>query len=129
MPRFGIEYSAILDDDADMGGLCDRLRRVGIKTGVFPLAGIRVRAMRCDAYSIADGDPQHGFIDIHVRLGKGRDTETRKRATAQIFEAAKSYLKPVLEKRPLGLSMEMREIDPELSPKLNTIRDHLGPGS
>jgi len=129
MPHVSIEYSANLDDDLDIHGLCDCLRRVGIETGVFPLAGIRVRALRCDAYSIADGDPQHGFIDVHVRLGRGRDDETKKRATAQIFDAAKAYLKPVLDKRPIGLSMEMREIDPDLSPKLNTIRDHLGPGS
>lgn len=129
MPHFSIEYSANLDDDLDMNGFCDCLRRVGIETGVFPLAGIRVRALRCETYSIADGDPQHGFIDIHVRLGKGRDEDTKKRATAQIFAAARGYLEPVLQKRPIGLSLEMREIDPDLSPKYNTIRDHLGPGS
>lgn len=128
MPHFSIEYSANLDDDFEMTDLCDCLRRVGIETGIFPLAGIRVRALRCDAYSIADGNPQHGFIDIHVRLGKGRDLETRKRATAQIFEAAQAYVSARM-KRPIGLSMEMREIDPDFSPKLNTIRDHLGPGS
>ena len=128
MPHFSIEYSANLDDDLNMSDLCSTLRCVGIESGVFPLAGIRVRALRCDAYSIADGAPQHGFIDIHVRLGAGRDMATKKRATEQIFEAAKAYLTPRV-KRPIGLSMEMREIDPELSPKFNTIRDHLGPGS
>jgi 5-carboxymethyl-2-hydroxymuconate isomerase len=129
MPHFSIEYSANLDGDLDMNDFCDCLRRVGIETGVFPLAGIRVRALRCDAYSIADGDPRHGFVDIHVRLGRGRDLETRRRATAQIFEAAKNYLAPAFKNRPIGLSLEMREIDPDLSPKHNTIRDHLGPGS
>lgn len=129
MPHFSIEYSANLDDDIDMTAFCDCLRRVGIETDVFPLAGIRVRAMRCEAYAIADGDPRHGFIDISVRLGRGRDLEVRKKATEQIFAAAKTFLQPVLAKRPIGLSLEMREIDPDLSPKLNTIRDHLGPGS
>ena len=129
MPHFSIEYSANLDDDLDMTAFCDCLRRAGIETGVFPLAGIRVRALRCDSYSIADGDPHHGFIDISVRLGRGRSDEVKKSATEHIFAAARGFLAPVLEKRPIGLSLEMREIDPDLSPKHNTIRDHLGPGS
>ena len=128
MPHFSIEYSANLDGDLDMSEFCDCLCRTGIETGVFPLAGIRVRAPRCDAYAIADGDPQHGFVDPHVRLGKGRDLETRKKATAQNFASAKAYLAQRVE-RLIGSSMEMREIDPELSPKYNTVREHLGPGS
>ncbi|MBL4784083.1 MAG: 5-carboxymethyl-2-hydroxymuconate Delta-isomerase [Cohaesibacteraceae bacterium] len=125
MPHFSIEYSANLEARIDMSKLCDVLRIAGIETGVFPLAGIRVRAIRCDHYAIADGDAAHGFIDLSVRLRAGRDLETRMSATAHIFAAAKAFLDPVLNKYPLALSMEMRDIDPDLSPKINTIRDRL----
>lgn len=125
MPHILLEYSANLEALINIAELCDVLRRTGIETGVFPMAGIRVRALCADHVSIADGDPRHGFIDVSVRLRGGRDLDTRKAATAALFAAAKTYLAPVLDKHPIALSLEMRNIDPELSPKLNTIRDYL----
>ena len=47
--------------------------------------------------------------------------ETRKKATEHIFSVAEKFLKPILKKHPFALSMEMRNIDPELSPKVNSI--------
>ncbi|QKV20301.1 5-carboxymethyl-2-hydroxymuconate Delta-isomerase [Oricola thermophila] len=128
MPHIIIDYSANLENSVDMPALCDLLRRTGIETGVFPMAGIRVRAIRADHVSIADGNPHHGYIDISIRLRGGRTFEAKKAATEKLFAAAKSFLDPVIATRPVALSMEMRDIDPELSPKLNTIRDHLKDG-
>ena len=125
MPHLIIDYSANLDDALDMAAFCNAVRVAAIETGVFPTAGIRVRATRCEAYSIADGDPKHAYLDISVRLREGRDLDTRKRATDHIFTAAKSYLEPVMADRPIALSLEMRNIDAELAPKHSTIRDHL----
>lgn len=122
MPHFSIEYSRNLEDRIDMAGLCDCLRRAGIETGVFPMAGIRVRALACDHYSIADGAPDRGFIDISVRLRGGRPLDVRKTATSALFAAAEDFLSEALETLPIALSLEMRDIDPELSPKRNSIR-------
>lgn len=125
MPHLSIEYSANLETHVDMGGFCEHLRKAGIETGIFPLAGIRVRATRCDHYAIADGNPEHGFIDISVRLRAGRPMDARKAATAHIFEAAEDFLSEIIAARPIALSLEMRDIDPDLSPKLNTIRRYV----
>lgn len=125
MPHLSIEYSGHLDDLVDMAAFCRVLRDAAVDTGVFPLAGIRVRAMKADHEVIADGDPAYGFIDLSVRLRGGRDLATRKAATEQLFEAARRFLAPVIEQYPIALSLEMRDIDPELSPKLSTIRDHM----
>ncbi|MBE1285098.1 MAG: 5-carboxymethyl-2-hydroxymuconate isomerase [Rhodobacteraceae bacterium] len=125
MPHLSIDYSANMKDRVDIPGLCDALRKAMIETGVFPLAGVRVRAFRADHVSIADGDAKHGYIDITVRLRAGRDLETRKRATAHIFQAAETFLAPAMQSHSIALSFEMRDIDPELSPKTGTIRDHL----
>ena len=38
---------------------------------------------------------------------------------------AENYLKPILKKSPFALSMEMRNIDPKLSPKVNSIPDFM----
>ena len=128
MPHLSITYSANIEDRIDMLELCNTLRVAMIETGIFPLAGVRVRAFRADHVSIADGNPDHGYIDMSVRLRAGRDLETRKRATALIFRAAETFLEPAMQTHSIALSFEMRDIDPELSPKSGSIRDHLKKG-
>lgn len=125
MPHITIDYSANMEDRCDIAALCDTLRRAAAETGVFPLAGIRVRAFRADHASIADGAVVHGYVDISVRLRGGRDLDTRKSACARIFDAAADFLRPAIDRFPVALSLEMRDIDPDLSPKTGSIRDHL----
>jgi 5-carboxymethyl-2-hydroxymuconate isomerase len=120
-----VDYSANVEEWTDMPALCDRLRCAMIDTGALPLAGVRVRAHRADHVSIADGGDRHGFIDLTLRLRAGRDTDTKRRITRQVFDAAQAFLAPVMAKRSLALSFELRDIDPEFSPKTGTIRDHL----
>lgn len=128
MPHLTIDYSPNLEDRVDIAALCTVLRLAAIRTGALPMPGVRVRAIRADHVSIADGDTNHGYIDISVRLRGGRDLATRKAATNDIFAAARAFLAPAMAQHPIALSMEMRDIDPELSPKYGTIRDHLKQG-
>ena len=125
MPHFSIEYSANLEGMVDIAALCDHLRRAAIDTGVFPMPGIRVRAFRADHVSIADGDAKHAFLDLSIRLRGGRAPEAKARATQAVFDALKAFMAPALASHSIALSVEMRDIDPELSPKTGTIRDHL----
>ena len=71
MPHLSIAYSANLDSVIDIGDFCDHLRRTAIGLDVFPAAGVRVRAWAARHYSIADGNPAHGFVDISVRCAAG----------------------------------------------------------
>ncbi|MDO6481570.1 5-carboxymethyl-2-hydroxymuconate Delta-isomerase [Shimia thalassica] len=125
MPHFQIDYSGNLEEVVDMAGLCEHIRATASQIETFPMAGIRVRAVRVDHYAIADGNPKHGFIDISIRLRAGRADDVKKAATTRIFEAAEAFLAPVMASHPVALSLEMRDIDPALSPKTGTIRDHL----
>ena len=122
MPHLAIDYSANMEDRVDIAALCECIRLAALETGVFPKAGIRVRAFKANFVAVADGNPDNGYIDISVRLREGRDIETRKQATQHIFGAVEEFLEPVLKQHPTALSLEMRNIDAELSPKLNTIR-------
>jgi 5-carboxymethyl-2-hydroxymuconate isomerase len=124
MPHVIIDYSANLED-ADIAGLCNALRAATAAQPIFPADGVRVRAHRADHWSITDGAPEHGFVDISVRLREGRALADRKAATQAIFEAAKAHLAPVIAARPVMVSLEMRDIDAELAPKLNTVREWL----
>ena len=95
MPHFTIEYSANLDSRLDMGKIVEVVRKAAVETGIFPLGGIRVRAIRCEHYAIADGNPHFGFLDMVLRLGEGRDLATRKKAGEHIFRALSDHLDPV----------------------------------
>ena len=125
MPHFQIDYSRNLESRLDMAALCSCLRDAAVQTGVFPVAGIRVRAVAVDHCVIADGNPDHAFLDLSVRLRAGRDLPTRQGATQEIFAALEAFCAEVLETSSLMLSMEMRDIDPELAPKTSSIRRHL----
>ncbi|MFP3384824.1 5-carboxymethyl-2-hydroxymuconate isomerase [Tritonibacter sp. SIMBA_163] len=128
MPHITLDYAPRLAQVIDIAQLCDLLRRAAIDTGVLPLAGVRVRAFAADHVSIADGNPDFMYLDISVRLRGGRDLATRKAATETIFNAARTFLAPAMDTHPIALSLEMRDIDPALSPKCGTIRDHLSTG-
>lgn len=125
MPHIAIDYSANMEDRIDMAAFCNTLRLAAIDCGAFVTAGIRVRAFRADHASIADGNPDHGYIDISIRLRGGRDPALKQRATQQIFDTAHQTLRPALAKYSIALSLEMRDIDPDLAPKTGTIRAHL----
>lgn len=125
MPHISIEYSANLEKLADVGGLCEALRAAAAAHPVFPMAGVRVRAYAARHYAIADGNPEHAFVDIHVRLREGRAQADKKDATEALFSAAKAFLAPVMAHHSLALSLEMRDIDASLAPKTGTIREHL----
>ena len=125
MPHFIVEYSSNLDDEIKMRRLLNTLHDAALETGVFPLGGIRLRAQRVEQYLIADGDPENAFVHLSLRIGHGRDLETRKKAGEHIFEALKLYLRPIFEKRPLAISFEITEAHEVLNFKENNIHTHI----
>ena len=125
MPHIQIDYSPNLEARLDVAGLCRCLRDAAEATGILPLAGIRVRATACTHVVIADGNPDHSFLDISPRLRGGRSAEAKAGATAHIFAAAEAFCAEVLETSSFMLSFEMRDIDPDLSPKTSSIRRYL----
>ena len=88
MPHLSFEYSANLEERLDVAALCIVLRDAAVETGVFPKAGIRVRAIRAAHVLIADGNPQHAFLDLTVRLRAGRSAPDKARAAEQIFTSS-----------------------------------------
>jgi len=121
MPHFTIEYSANLDSRLDIGEIVELVRKAAVETGIFPLGGIRVRAIRCEHYAIADGSPHSGFLDMVLRLGEGRDLATRKKAGEHIFRSLADHLDPVFAAGPFALSFDMQINDKETSWKRNNI--------
>ena len=116
MPHLILDYSANLDVVLDIQGLCDALRDAMVETEVFPLGGIRVRALPCSAYAIADGDPAYAYLHMNLRMGHGREEETRLSVAKHLSAAAERYLKAHLV-GPFALSIDLSELDPVTSLK------------
>jgi 5-carboxymethyl-2-hydroxymuconate isomerase len=125
MPHFTIEYSANLARRVDMAEIVEVVRKAAVETGIFPLGGIRVRAIRCEHYAIADGSPDIGFLAMVLRLGEGRDLATRKKAGEHIFKMLSAHLDPVFRTGKFALSFDMQINDKETSWKRNNIHDAL----
>lgn len=125
MPHFTIEYSANLDAQIDMQGVVEVVRKAAVETRIFPLGGIRVRAIRCEHYAIADGRTGLGFLAMVLRLGEGRDLATRKQAGEHIFKILSDYLDPVFAHGRFALSFDIQINDKDTTWKRNTIHDAL----
>ena len=125
MPHFTIEYSGNLDARLDMGEVVELVREAAVETGIFPLGGIRVRAVRCEHFAIADGNSTFGFLDMVLRLGDGRDLATRQQAGEYIFKALSAHLDPVFTQTKFALSFDMQINDKDTSWKRNNIHEAL----
>ena len=126
MAHLSFEYSANLEPDLDLRGLCADLRDAMTRSGVFPLGGIRVRGTRVDVSAVASGEDELAFIDMTLRMGMGRDEDIRVTVTETIYAAAEAWLKPRVGERPFALSLEVTEINSRFSEKrFNTIHKFL----
>jgi 5-carboxymethyl-2-hydroxymuconate isomerase len=111
MPHLTVEYSANLENQIDILRLVETIHNAALKTGVFEVAAVRTRASRRDYYVIADGHHDNAFVAIAVRIAPGRPVETRKRVGQEIFDAACDFLQKTYDSTPIGISLEVNEID------------------
>lgn len=125
MPHIVIEHSANLRARADIARLVARIHDAALATGIFPLGGLRTRAAERVEYVVADRHPDNAFVHVAMRVGHGRDLAVRQKAAEAVFAALCDELAAAFEAGPLGLSLEMSEIDPALSFKKNNLHDHV----
>jgi 5-carboxymethyl-2-hydroxymuconate isomerase len=125
MPHLNIEYSANLVEALDIQALVDRIHETALETGIFPLGGVRTRAEARTHYRIANGNPDAGYIHMIVRIGSGRDIDTRKAAGEKIFGALCDFTDELYQSRPLALSFELHEIPPDMAWRKNNLHDLL----
>jgi 5-carboxymethyl-2-hydroxymuconate isomerase len=96
---------------------------VGIEA--LPIGGIRVRAARRELVRIADGHPDNAFINVTLRIARGRPVDVRQAAGEELFATLKEFVDEIYQRRPLALSFEIQEIDPDMRWKQGNIRDFM----
>lgn len=129
MPHLHIEYSKGVADQVPISDLVAALHRQMVAAPVFPTAGIRVRAFQADHALVADGLAQNNFVAMTLSVGAGRDTATLRAEGDRLFAIAQQTLAAPLATPHFALSLEIREINPDLSWKDTPIHARLNAAS
>ena len=122
MPHIIAEYSANLEDRLDVQALVDDLHRAAVDSAIAEIVGIRTRAVPREYFCVADGKPENGFVHIVARLRIGRPEEKRKALGQALLAAADKRLANVYPTHPIGLTVEIHEID-HMTFRRNTLRE------
>ncbi|MGN6319326.1 5-carboxymethyl-2-hydroxymuconate Delta-isomerase [Trinickia sp.] len=131
MPHLTLEYSSNLADEASIAQLCRELActlaaQRDNDQPVFPLGGIRVRALRCDHYCIADGRaPDAAFLHGNLKIAAGRSDAVKRATGDAIFEVVKTYFAAQFERHGLALSLEINEFSDAGAWKHNNLHARL----
>lgn len=115
MSHMTLEYSANLRTGGEFGSLCRKLSQFMAALqvdgkAVFPPGGVRVRALPCEDFCIADGSLEDaGFVHAILKIGAGR-SEAAKQATCNgLFEIMKAHFAAQFARQGLALSLELNE--------------------
>lgn len=112
MPHLIVEYSRNLENRIGIRDLVRKVHEAALTSNVFQPGAVRTRAEPRDVYVIADRHEENGFVSVTVRMAQGRDAETRQQMGQLIFETVCDHLAEIYKTTPIGISLEVQEIDP-----------------
>jgi 5-carboxymethyl-2-hydroxymuconate isomerase len=127
MSHMTLEYSANLRDDGRFGQLCTKLARFMTElhvegAAVFPPGGVRVRAVACEEYCIADGSLRDaGFVHGILKIGAGRSDAAKQQTCGGLFDIMKAHFAEQFAKQGLALSLELIEFSESGTRKHNNL--------
>lgn len=114
MPHLTFEYTANLAADGDLQALCNHAAAVLVGQQsdgkpVYPIGGVRVRAVKLDTWTMADGQADYAFVHGSLKIGSGRSDEVKQATGNALFEVMKSHFADLYARRYLALSLEIGE--------------------
>jgi 5-carboxymethyl-2-hydroxymuconate isomerase len=126
MPHLTIEYTNNLGPGADIAGLLTKANRVlcAVRTEagpVYPVGGIRSRALELSHFCVADGSADDAFVHATLKIGAGRSEAIKHETGAALFEMIKEHFAALYRERFLALSLELVEFSEQGTFKQNNI--------
>ncbi|MBK8019151.1 MAG: 5-carboxymethyl-2-hydroxymuconate Delta-isomerase [Betaproteobacteria bacterium] len=114
MPHLVFEYTANLEADGRLQELVNGAAAVLVAQQedgkpVYPIGGVRVRAIRLDTWCMADGADDYAFVHGALKVGSGRGEAVLKRTGDALFDLMKAHFAELYERRLLALSLEIGE--------------------
>ncbi|NHB90680.1 5-carboxymethyl-2-hydroxymuconate Delta-isomerase [Photorhabdus cinerea] len=121
MPHFYAECTENIREQANLPELFSKVNQALAETGIFPLGGIRSRAIWLDTWHMADGKHDYAFVHMTLKIGAGRSLESRQQVGEMLFTLIKEHFASLMAQRYLALSFTMEELDPVLNYKQNNV--------
>ncbi len=122
LPHFIVEYTDNIKNEANIAKLFEEIHKVLIaRDTIFPIGGIRSRAIELHDYRMADGAEDDAFVHAVLKIGAGRSAEIKKDVGDALFEVMKEHFSLLMSTRYLALSMELIEFSEAGSYKQNNI--------
>jgi 5-carboxymethyl-2-hydroxymuconate isomerase len=122
VPHFVVEYTANLADETDIRSLLKKANAILIdQDGLFPIGGIRSRAIELTDYVMSDDEEDYAFVHASLTVGAGRDKADLKKACDALFEMMKAHFSEIYNRRYLALSMEFSEFSEAGTYKQNNV--------
>lgn len=130
MPHLTIEYSGNLREQGRFSQLCNDLARALATQSfdnklVYPLAGIRVRAIEVDAFCIANGQVSAAFVHANLKIGAGRPEVVKQATGDALFAIMTQHFEPLDEQVDIALSLELNEFSEAGTWKKNKLHARL----
>jgi 5-carboxymethyl-2-hydroxymuconate isomerase len=123
MPHVIVEYSANIETEIAPQRLVEEIHQAAIASGIAEPVAVRTRLKRREHYRVGDGSADNAFVHVDIRARKGRTLEQKKHAVQTIYDQANKTLDAVFRARPLALTVEIHEIDPETRLLRNGMRE------
>ena len=121
MPHFYAECTENIRQQAELPALFAKVNSALVETGIFPLGGIRSRAIWLDTWQMADGKHDYAFVHMTLKIGSGRSLESRQQVGDMLFGLIREHFAALMESRYLALSFEIEELHPTLNYKQNNV--------
>ena len=127
MSHMTLEYSANLRGEGRFGELCRKLAQYMTTlrvegAAVFPPGGVRVRAIACEEFCIADGTlSDAGFVHAILKVGAGRSDAAKQATCTGLFDIMKAHFAESFAKQGLALSLELDEFSESGTLKHNNL--------
>lgn len=110
MAHIVVEYTDNVKQEGKIQNLLQKINHVFVeRSSVFPIGGVRSRAVELTNYVVADGTGDDAFVHITVKIGSGRSYEEKEEAMNALFGVVKDHFQDIFDKRYLALSMEWEE--------------------
>ncbi|HLR03982.1 MAG TPA: 5-carboxymethyl-2-hydroxymuconate Delta-isomerase [Virgibacillus sp.] len=109
MPHITVEYTANIENDARIPSLLRKINQTLAETDIFPMGGIRTRAIKITEYAISDDKEDDAFVHVMMKIGSGRPEKVKKQVCDSLFNIMEHHFTKEFQNRYIALSMELYE--------------------
>ncbi|AUI85138.1 5-carboxymethyl-2-hydroxymuconate isomerase [Vibrio azureus] len=106
MPNLVLEYSNSVDEQVNVQGLLEDLHQAALDSGLFELASVKSRTLRCHNWLVGEQGDSVDFIHINFDLLVGRTPEQKRelsRALMAVLQESASHIH--------SLTVNIRDMD------------------